>query len=162
MRVGYFMFPRISLNAKSLCRWCHSSAVGLSWSGEAVQTDIAEEAETFTTKYISITHTLLTRFGIESQQPFPVLQRISHTCQLFILRSGPCLSSCHFLRKKKPPSTLTHTQTVLDLLCKCRQDSWCVGYVFKCTLMCQCHCIHETGLHFACAQALPPGFRDYQ
>lgn len=52
-------------------------------------------------KHITLTHVLLTCFGIESQQSFPMFQQIYHACQLLKFRSGPCLSSCHFLSKKK-------------------------------------------------------------
>lgn len=52
-------------------------------------------------KCITLTHVLLTCFGIESQQSFPMFQQIYHACQLLKFRSGPCLSSCHFLSKKK-------------------------------------------------------------
>lgn len=52
-------------------------------------------------KCITLTRVLLTCFGIESQQSFPMFQQIYHACQLLIFRSGPCLCSCHFLSKKK-------------------------------------------------------------
>ena len=111
------MFPRMGLNAKSLCRRCQSRVAGLSWLGEAVHMDLVEDAKICTAKYITVTHILLTRFGIESQQSFPTFQQIYHTCQLWEFRSGPCLSSCYFLGKKKHLPTLTHTPEPCWICC---------------------------------------------
>jgi len=76
MRTVYFMFPRTGLNAKRLCRQCHSSVAGLSQAGEVMHTDLAEDAKICTVKYITNTHILLTQFSFESQQSFPMFQQI--------------------------------------------------------------------------------------
>lgn len=133
------MFPRVGLNAKSLCRQCQSSVAGLSWPGEVVHTDLAEEAKICTAKHITATHILLTRFGTESQQSFLVFQQIYHTCQLLKFRSGRCLSSCHFLGKKKHLPTRTHTRIMLNLQV---QMSWPV-----CGLRIQMHPDVSESLH---------------
>lgn len=54
-----------------------------------------------TAKHFILTYVLLTCFGIESQQSFPMFQQIYHACQLLKFISGPCLYSCPFLGKKK-------------------------------------------------------------
>lgn len=139
MRAVYFMFPRVGLNTKSLCRQCQSSVAGLSWPGEVVHTDLAEDAQMCTAKHITVTHILLTRFGTESQQSFLVFQQIYHTCQLLQFRSGRCLSSCYFLRKKKHLPTRTHTRIMLNLQV---QMSWPV-----CGLRIQMHPDVSESLH---------------
>lgn len=99
MREKYFLFSKMDLSGSSLCRWSQSSRAGLSSQvsgAHRLWRRYKDTAERFT-----LTRALLTCFGIESQQSSPMFQQIYHACQLLKFRSGPCLSSCHFLGKKK-------------------------------------------------------------
>lgn len=104
-----------------------------------------------TAKQFILTHVLLTCFGIESQQSFPMFQQMLAN---FYNSEVDTASPVAIFRQKqisirglqRLPVTLKQTQKTWNLLYKCRCGGRCVDFMSKCTQMCQSPCAHKTGL----------------